>query len=112
MKLLFDANLSPKLPSRFKDLFPESAHVFSTGLAKFTSDEIVWTYARLNGFSIVTADADFLRILKERGSPPKVIRIERCDYKTSRVEELLRRNAIRIAELEHSDRNHLVIRNA
>jgi predicted nuclease of predicted toxin-antitoxin system len=32
MKLLFDENLSPKLPNRLSDLFPESLHVQDVGM--------------------------------------------------------------------------------
>lgn len=111
MRLLFDANLSPKLVGRLTKLFPDSIHVFDTGLAQFTSDEKIWEYAKSEGFVIVTADGDFLDLAEERGSPPKVIRLENCNYRTARVEELLRHNAVRIAELEHSPRAILIIRN-
>lgn len=111
MKLLFDANLSPKLAGRLSDLFPYSIHVFDTGLARRTSDEAIWEYARENGFVIVTADSDFLGLAEERGTPPKVVRLENCNYRTGRVEDLLRRNAVRIVELEHSSRAVLTIRN-
>jgi predicted nuclease of predicted toxin-antitoxin system len=112
LKLLFDANLSPKLVPRLAELFPGSVHVFETGLARFTRDESVWTYARENGFAIVTADADFVQLVEKRGAPPKIIRLEKCDYRTRVVEALLRSNAVRIAELEGSDRELLIIRNA
>ena len=62
MKLLFDANLSPKLVGRLADLFPDSLHVFDTGLVRFTSDEVIWEYAGDHGFVIVTAGADFLEL--------------------------------------------------
>lgn len=67
--------------------------------------------AKDNGFAIVTADADFLNLANERGAPPKVVRLENCNYRTSRVEELLRRNAVRITELERSSRAVLIVRN-
>ena len=111
MKLLFDANLSPKLVQRLAELFPDSTHVFDTGLACFTSDEAIWEYAREHGFAVVTADSDFLDLANSRGAPPKVVRLENCNYRTSRVEELLRRHAILIAELEQSTQATLVIRN-
>ena len=111
MKLLFDANLSPKLVGRLGGLFPDSVHLFSTGLIRATPDERIWDYARDNGFMIVTADADFLDLAASRGSPPKVVRLENCNYRTSQVEALLRRHAIWIAELEGSPRTTLVIRN-
>ena len=112
MKLLFDANLSPKLVGRLAELFPDSVHVFETGLARYTSDASIWEYSQANGFTIVTADSDFLDLASSRGAPPKVVRIENCNYRTSRVEELLRRHAIVIAKLEHSSRAVLVLRSS
>jgi predicted nuclease of predicted toxin-antitoxin system len=111
LKLLFDANLSPKLVVRLGDLFPGSAHVFQTALARFTPDEKIWDYARENAFTIVTADSDFVGMAQRYGCPPSVIRLQNCNYRTALVEELLRRNAVRIADLEQSKRAVLVIRN-
>jgi predicted nuclease of predicted toxin-antitoxin system len=96
LKLLFDANLSPKLVGRLAELF--------------TSDETIWEYARARGFTVVTADSDFLDLASSRGAPPYVVRLENCNYRTSQVEDLLRRHAILIAELEQSSRATLVIR--
>jgi predicted nuclease of predicted toxin-antitoxin system len=110
LKLLFDANLSPKLVRRLADLFPASTHVFDAGLAHFTPDIIIWDHARGNELTIVTADLDFVQLSQLRGAPPKVIRIEKCDFRTAEVENLLRRNAIRIAEFERSDLTLLVLR--
>ena len=76
MKLLFDANLSPKLVKRLADLFPGLMHVFDTGLMRFTPDAAIWEYAAQNGFTIVTTDADLVQLSRVRGFPPKVIRIE------------------------------------
>ena len=66
MKLLFDANLSPRLVNRLSELFPGSAHVFATGLARFCPDEQVWAYAKNNGFLIVRKDLD----VREKGDIP------------------------------------------
>jgi len=110
LKLLFDANLSPKLVGRLAELFPGSRHVFESDLARYTSDVTIWEYARANGFTIVTADSDFLQLANSRGAPPKIILIENCNYRTARVEDVLRRHAIAIAELERSSRIVLVVR--
>jgi predicted nuclease of predicted toxin-antitoxin system len=75
-------------------------HIFDTGLARYPSDEI-----------IVTADSDFLSLAGSRGAPPKIVRLENCNYRTAQVEDLLRRHAIWIAELEQSSRTTLVIKN-
>ena len=110
MKLLFDANLSPKLVGRLEELFPNSTHVFFTGLVRSTPDIAIWEYARAEGYAIVSADSDFLAISERRGPPPKIVYLEGCDYGTSEVESLLRRHAILIAELETSPRATLVLR--
>lgn len=39
MKLLFDENLSPKLPSRLSDIFPNSLHVRDVDM-KATTDPV------------------------------------------------------------------------
>jgi len=112
LKLLFDANLSPKLVSRLKDLFPGSLHVFDTGLARNTPDQAIWEHAAARGLTLVTADSDFLDPAKFLGPPPKVVRIENCDYRTSEIEALLRRHAIAISEMDQSSRPLLIIRRA
>ena len=52
MKLLFDHNVSPRLPARLADIFPDANHVALLGLDQ-ASDEMVWTYARAHGYTIV-----------------------------------------------------------
>jgi predicted nuclease of predicted toxin-antitoxin system len=98
LKLLIDANLSPRLVPRLAELFPGSLHVFDTDLVRYTSDETIWEYARHGGYTIVTADSDFIEIAERRGVPPGVVRLENCNYKTARVEEVIRRNAVRITD--------------
>jgi predicted nuclease of predicted toxin-antitoxin system len=71
LRLLFDANLSPKLVDRLSDLFQDSTHVFNTNLARFIPDEIIWEYAPASEYAIVTADSDFCELAKKRGAPPK-----------------------------------------
>jgi predicted nuclease of predicted toxin-antitoxin system len=75
-------------------LFPGSSHITQVGLAGETADATIWEYARQNGFAIVTADADFLRLADQHGAPPKVVRLERMDYSTEVAAELIRRYAI------------------
>ncbi len=57
MKLLFDENLSPKLPNRLSDIFPNWLHVRDVGM-KATIDPIVWDYAKDNNLMIVSKDAE------------------------------------------------------
>ena len=76
MRLLFDQNLSHRLPARLTDLFPESVHVRPADLDR-ASDDKIWTYAKTCGFCIVTQDADFAERSRLYGAPPKVVRL-RC----------------------------------
>jgi predicted nuclease of predicted toxin-antitoxin system len=110
LKLLVDANLSPRLVRRISDLFPGSIHVFDSGLARFTPDLRIWEFAKAGDFAVLTADSDFTTLSRERGAPPRVIRIENCSLRTAEVEALLRRNAVRIADFEQSVKPLLLLR--
>ena len=72
MKLLFDENLSPKLPRLVADSFPHSQHVRELGL-KGKTDEEIWIYANANGFTIISKDKDFYQRALLYGAPPKFI---------------------------------------
>ena len=97
MKVLLDENLSPRLVERLASLFPSLIHVRDIGL-KQGSDSIIWDWAKKNDRTIITTDADFVALSVQRGWPPKVIHLEECDFPLRVIEELLRQNAVRIAE--------------
>ncbi|MDJ0591990.1 MAG: DUF5615 family PIN-like protein [Pleurocapsa sp. MO_226.B13] len=103
MKLLFDENLSPKLPNRLSDLFPNSLHVRDVGM-KATTDSVVWDYAKDNDFMIVSKDADMHDLSLVFGNPPKVIWLRLGNCSTRQVETLLRRDFEAI-KLFYNDEN-------
>jgi len=72
MKLLFDENLSPKLPRLLDAQFPGSAHLRDCGL-KGATDEAVWEYARANSYTVVSKDSDFYQRSLLQGPPPKLV---------------------------------------
>jgi len=53
---------------------------------------------------MVSTDHDFVRLEERFGPPPKVIRIERCDFPSAIIEKLLRREAVRINAFLESNR--------
>ena len=90
MKLLFDQNLSWRLPAKVADLYPDSCHIREVGLSA-AQDEDIWDYAKNNDFVIVSKDTDFQQRSLLYGHPPKVVwlRIGNCPVAT--IEDLLRR---------------------
>jgi predicted nuclease of predicted toxin-antitoxin system len=97
LKILLDENLSPRLVARLSSLFPELAHVREIGLQR-ASDKEIWRWAKANDYLIATSDADFLDLVNQLGWPPQVIHLERCDFPLRVIEEILRKNAVRIVE--------------
>lgn len=90
MRLLFDENLSPTLPRRLADLFPDSLHVRDAAM-RSTDDPIVWNYAKANDLIIVSKDSDMHDLSLVLGNPPKVIWLRLGNCSTRQVDELLRR---------------------
>jgi len=99
MKLLYDQNLSYRLVKWLADLFPNSSHVSNHFLTR-AGDGVIWEFARANGYTLVTKDADYRDMSLLRGHPPKVVwlRIGNCADRD--IENLLRRHAQAILDLE------------
>jgi predicted nuclease of predicted toxin-antitoxin system len=89
VKLLLDENLSPRLAAVLSDLYPGSEHVEKIGLGR-ASDADVWSYAKANGFAIVSKDSDFAERSVLESEPPKVIWIRLGNCSTSDAARTLR----------------------
>jgi len=72
--------------------FPDSSHVQFHGLSE-TDDSEIWEFAKLQGFCIVTQDADFAERSRLYGSPPKAIWLRCGNTPTGRVEAIFRDGA-------------------
>jgi predicted nuclease of predicted toxin-antitoxin system len=95
MKLLFDQNLSPRLPGLLADIYADSVHVREVGL-RDADDNVIWEYTKSHEFVIVSKDSDFQQRSLLYGSPPKFIwlRVGNCPVKTT--EDLLRNHSAAI----------------
>lgn len=89
MKLFFDQNLSYRLCAALADLFPETTQARLAGLEQST-DAQLWQLAKLNGYTIVSQDADFADMVALYGPPPKVIWIHVGNQPTKVIEKLIR----------------------
>ncbi|MGD1907455.1 MAG: DUF5615 family PIN-like protein [Leptolyngbyaceae cyanobacterium] len=88
MKLLLDENLSDRIVGRILDLYPDSAHVKTLGLAN-TDDAVIWDYAKANKFVIVSKDSDFHQRSLVYGHPPKFVYLRIGNSPTSRITQIL-----------------------
>lgn len=107
MRLLFDQNLSPYLPERLANVYPNSEHVMDEGLER-ALDADIWEYATQEDLIIVTKDADFSEWSLLRGFPPNVVWIRRGNCSTQDIEQLLRTNKEAIDNLHASDESGVV----
>ncbi len=89
MKLLFDENLSPRLPGVLVDAYPGSLHVHNCGFGN-ADDSAIWLYAKDHGFTIVSKDSDFQERSILLGQPPKLIWLRAANCSTKDIENLLR----------------------
>jgi predicted nuclease of predicted toxin-antitoxin system len=78
MKRLFDERLSRRLLRAVQDLFPGSVHGNRPGQQH--TDRRISDHAGQNGFTIITADTDFIAPANTLGPPPKLIVLENCHY--------------------------------
>lgn len=110
MKLLFDENLSPRLPARVADLFPGSSHVRAIGMARAMDSEI-WNHAAQGEFVIVSKDDDFRQLAMLRGAPPKVVWLQVGNASTTEIERILRQRYLAIESfVRDSEASFLMVR--
>ena len=92
MKLLLDQNISFRLTSKIKDVFPNVEQVRKLGLED-CSDAEIWKFAKENSYTIITFDGDFYDLSVVWGQPPKIVWIRTGNLTTVEIERLLRAHA-------------------
>lgn len=97
MKLLFDQNISHRIISKLKDVFPDAKQVRELGLENST-DHDIWEHAKSKDYSLVTFDADFYDMSNLYGHPPRIIWLRTGNRKTSDLAELLTYRSVLIKE--------------
>ncbi len=79
MKLIVDMNLSPRWVRALADAGIEAAHWSTLGRADALDVEIM-TYAKVNGYVVLTHDLDFGAILAAtQGEKPSVVQVRAGD---------------------------------
>ena len=108
MRLLYDENLSPRLPARLAAAFPDSMHVSGAGLLGH-SDTDLWQHARQHGFMLVSKDNDFRQMSFLHGAPPKVIWLHVGNAPTRDIETLMLARRDRIEAFFNSPESALLV---
>ena len=98
MKLLFDQNISYRITRLLPDVFDDCRHVSTVGLSNSTDGDIR-LFAKRNGFTIVTFDADFFDLSLVFGFPPKIVWFRTGNLTTSEIAECLILNCSNILSL-------------
>lgn len=84
MKLLFDQNISFRVIKGIKDIYPDAKQVRELNLDNSTDQEI-WSFAKREGYTIVTFDSDFYDLNLIRGNPPKIIWLKTGNTTTENI---------------------------
>jgi len=95
LKLLFDENLSPRLVELLAADFPDCTHIELLGM-RGAVDAAVWSYARENGYAIVSKDNDFRQRAFLYGPPPKVVWLPVGNAGTNAIAMLIRARGERL----------------
>lgn len=102
MTIWVDAQLSPALAAwinrEFSDIGAKSLR--SVGLRDASDSEILFA-AREKGATVMSKDADFLKLLDQHGSPPQFIWITCGNTSNRRMREILRITLKRCVEMLH-----------
>lgn len=89
MSLLFDQNLSRKLPRLLAVEYPRSEQVVGVGLIG-ADDLAVWAHAASRGLAVVSKDSDFSDLSRLLGPPPQVVWLRIGNASTAAIAALLR----------------------
>ena len=108
MKLLLDENLSDRIVDKIIDLYPDSQHVKTLGLIN-TDDAIIWEFAKMNNFVIISKDSDFHQRSLLYGHPPKFIYLRIGNSPTSKIVQILRDNLSTITKFDNSDMESILV---
>ncbi|WP_395052681.1 DUF5615 family PIN-like protein [Flavobacterium sp.] len=72
--------------------FSEVINVYSLKINQPENDSSIWNYAKANGYTIVTKDDDFEKIVLLKKAPPKLIYLKTFNLNTNKISNLILQN--------------------
>lgn len=107
MKLLLDENLSWRMIKMLESISEEIIHVSNLKITQPGDDISIWNYAKKNGFTIISKDDDFEKIVLMRKAPPKLIYLKTYNLDTKKLVDLMIENKDKIIEFVNSNDNDI-----
>ena len=107
MKLLLDENLSWRIIKKLKPFFEEVVHASELKITQPADDISIWNYANKNGFTIISKDDYFEKIVLLRKAPPKLIYLKTYNLDTKKLVDLILENKDKIISFIDSDENYI-----
>jgi predicted nuclease of predicted toxin-antitoxin system len=106
MKIWVDAQLSPAIAAWINRTFDdiEAESVRALGLRDATDPEIFEAAKKADAF-VMSKDDDFIQLIEQRGTPPKLIWVTCGNTSNTRMREILSTTLIKAIELLQSGEN-------
>lgn len=108
MKLLLDENLSWRLVKKLSNNFATVTHVSSLPLNQPASDISIWNFAKAEGYTIVSKDDDFEKLVLLKKAPPKFIFLKIFNLDTNNIADLIIENKDIISAFFTSKENDIL----
>jgi predicted nuclease of predicted toxin-antitoxin system len=107
MKLLLDENLSWRMIKMLAPISEEIVHVSDLKITQPADDISIWNYAKKNGFTVISKDDDFEKIVLLRKAPPKLIYLKTYNLDTKKLVALILGNKDKIMQFVNSKENDI-----
>jgi len=107
MKLLLDENLSQRIVMHIADMY-DAKHIKEFNLER-ANDDVIWEFAKLNGYIIVSKDSDFHQRSLLWGHPPKLIYLKVGNCKTVDIVKILLDNHVIIRAFDKSEYEDILV---
>lgn len=92
MTIWVDAHLSPRIARWISANFPVTAQPLREIGLRDADDDAIFAAARAAGVNVLTKDDDFIRLLEQHGSPPKILWLTCGNTSDAALQQILGRH--------------------
>ena len=92
MTVWVDAHLSPRIARGISANFPVTTQPLREVGLRDAEDDDIFSAARAAGVIVLTKDSDFVRLLEQHGSPPKILWLTCGNTSDAALQQILGRH--------------------